>query len=205
VLIESNLGPLAFIAPREGYSDTVVTFPLLDGNVLNTNWFKNISFPLFLYNCLQLLGNARESLSGEIHLPGQNVVLRVEAPKNTINVVGPDGKVAESLTRSPQGTYVFSKADRTGIYHAKWEPSGLYPFVVNQFDPRESDLAPRGLVPDGVPPDKADAYKIKIGYNPVAGTRVLRPSRQDWWKPLAFAALVVLVVEWYVYNRRVYI
>jgi hypothetical protein len=205
VLMESNLGPLAFIAPREGYSDTVVTFPLMDGDKFNTTWFKNISFPLFLFNGLQLLGNSRESVADEVHLPGQNVVLRLEAPGGKVRIIGPDGREVETLSRSPQGTYVFGKTDKTGIYHARWEPSGLLPFVVNQFDFRESDIAPRGLVPDGTPPEKADAYKIKIGYSPVAGTKVSRPSRKDWWMPFAVAALVVLLVEWYIYNRRVYV
>src|SRR5262249_47820184 len=163
-------GPLAFVAPREGYSDTVVAFPLLDGDSFNTTWFKNISFPLFLFNSLQVLGNARESVGDEVHLPGQNVVLRLESPDNQIKVTDPDGKALETLSRSPQGTYVVSKADRTGIYHARWGGKGLLPFVVNQFDTRESDIAPRGLVPEGVPEDKADAYRIKIGYNAVAGT-----------------------------------
>jgi hypothetical protein len=205
VLIESNLGPLAFVAPREGYSDTVVTFPLLDGDSFNTTWFKNISFPLFLFNSLQVLGNARESVGDEVHLPGQNVVLRIGSPDNQVKVSRPDGKALDTLGRSPQGTYVFSKADRTGIYHARWGKNELMPFVVNQFDTRESDIAPRGLVPEGVPDDKADAYKIKIGYNPVAGTKAVRPSRKDWWKPLAAMALAVLLIEWYIYNRRVYI
>jgi len=205
VLIESNLGPIAFIAPREGYSDTVVAFPLLDGAEFNTTWFKNISFPLFLFNSLQVLGNSRETSGDEVHLPGQNVVLRLEAPGGSVKVAGPDGVVIDTITRSPQGTYVFGKADRTGVYHTRWEPSGLLPFAVNAFDFRESDIAPRGLVPEGTPPEKADAYKIKIGYNPVKGTRASRPSRKDWWVPFAAAALVVLLVEWYVYNRRVYV
>ena len=69
-------------------------------------------------------------------------------------------------------------------------PTGRWPFAVNQFDLRESDLAPRGLVPEGTPPDQADAYKIKIGYNPVAGTRrTIQAAREDWWKPLAVVAL----------------
>src|SRR5262249_4602609 len=70
VLIESNLGPIAFVAPREGYSDAVVTFPLMDGDKFNTSWFTKISFPLFLFNSLQLLGNARESVGEDVHLPG---------------------------------------------------------------------------------------------------------------------------------------
>src|SRR5262249_50179917 len=40
-LIESNKGPLAFVAPREGYSDTVVTFALMEGENFNTNWYRN--------------------------------------------------------------------------------------------------------------------------------------------------------------------
>ncbi len=58
VLIESDKGPLAFVAPREGFSDTIITFALMDGDKFNTNWYRNISFPLFLLNSLQVLGNA---------------------------------------------------------------------------------------------------------------------------------------------------
>ncbi len=203
-LIESNHGALAFVAPREGFSDTVVAFPLMDGEKFNTNWYRNISFPLFLFNSLQVLGNARESSGDEVHLPGQPVVIRAEVSKGTVKVTGPDGKV-QALTRTPQGSYIDSNVDLTGFYHARWEPDGLLAFAVNQFDARESDLAPRGVVPDGVPASQADAYKIKIGYNPVVGTQRTRPSRKDWWKPLALLSLGVVLIEWYIYNRRIYI
>jgi len=204
-LIESNVGPLAFVAPREGFSDTVVAFALMDGEKFNTTWFKNISFPLFLFNSIQVLGNTRETASDEVHLPGQNVPLRIDANVEKVQVTGPDGKSIESVTRSPQGTYVFGKAEKTGIYHARWEPSGLLPFVVNQFDFRESDIAPRGLVPEGTPSDKVDSYKIKIGYSPVTGVKQLRSSPKDWWSVFAVVALGLLLVEWYIYNRRVYV
>ncbi|MBV8230428.1 MAG: hypothetical protein JO329_10635, partial [Planctomycetaceae bacterium] len=59
--------------------------------------------------------------------------------------------------------------------------------------------------PEGVPESQADAYKIKIGYNPVAGSRNTRPVRQEWWWRLALVALVVVLIEWYIYNKRVYI
>jgi hypothetical protein len=204
ILIESNRGPLAFVAPREGFSDTVVSFGLMDGDKFNTNWFKNISFPLFLFNAIQVLGNARESVGDEVHLPGQPVTIRAETPKGRVVVTDPAGR-DDALSRTPQGTFVDNQTDRTGLYHARWEPDGLLAFAVNQFDARESDLAPRGLVPEGVSAAQADAYKIKIGYNPVAGTGHTRPERKDWWKPLAALALGVLLIEWYIYNRRVYI
>jgi hypothetical protein len=154
-----------------------------------------------------VLGNARESSGDELHSPGQPVVLRAESASGRIEVTSADGKRVERLSRSPQGTYVDNQVETTGIYHARWEPDGLLSFAVNEFDDRESNLATRGLVPDGVAPDSeaAEAYKIKIGYSPIAGTRNVRPVRNDWWKPLAILALGVLLAEWYVYNRRVYI
>ena len=204
-LIEGDTGPLAFIAPRGGYADAVVGFALLDGSTFNTDWVTKYSFPLFLFNALQSLGNARESASEEVFAPGQAVPLRVDGTPATLTVTPPTGPASKPLARSAQGTYNYAGANATGIYRAEWQPTGRRAFAVNEFDARESDLAPRGLVPDGVPPDKADSYKIKIGYNPVTGSRRTVQAPQDWWKPLACLALGVVCLEWYIYNRRVYL
>jgi Aerotolerance regulator N-terminal/von Willebrand factor type A domain len=204
-LIDGNQGPLAFIIPREGYTDTVVTFGLMDGSTPNTTWFRYISFPLFILNGIQALGNVREGAGDEVAEPGRPVVLHTETTGRSITVSSPDGRPAETLSRSPQGAFVFNQADKTGIYRAQWEPKGLLPFAVNLFDARESDLAPRGLVPDGAPESMAEAYKIKIGYNPVTGKQSPTSLWKDIWWWLALGALGILLVEWYVYNRRVFI
>ena len=205
VLFEGDSGPLAFVAPRNGFSDAVVAFSLVEGSTFNTDWVTKYSFPLFLFNALQALGNARESAGEEVHIPGQPVVLRAENAPSTMTISDPKGKASSPISRSAQGTFLYNEANATGIYHAKWPPAGVQAFAVNQFDLRESDLAPRGLVPEGTPTDQADAYKIKIGYNPVAGTRRTIQAPHDWWKPLALIALGVVCLEWYIYNRRVYI
>jgi hypothetical protein len=205
-LIESDQGLLGFVSPREGYSDAVITFGLLDERKnFNTNWYNKYSFPLFLFNCLQSLGNARASVGEEVHLPGQAVVIRAESLTDKIVVESAAGKTKETLARTPQGTFVYNQAETTGLYHAKWGEEGRQAFAVNLFDARESDLAPRGLVPDGVPPTQADAYKIKIGFTPVTGLRRTVPARHDWWRQIAIGALAVVLLEWYIYNRRVYV
>src|SRR6185437_2736002 len=133
------------------YSDAVVAFALMDGDNFNTNWYRNISFPLFLFNAIQVLGNARESVGDEIHLPGQPVILRADTPTETIKVTAADGRTTQTLKRTPQGMFVDHDTGRVGLYHARWEPDGLLPLAVNLFDARESDITPRGLVPEGVP------------------------------------------------------
>ncbi len=207
VLFEGDSGPLAFVAPRNGFSDAVVCFPLVEGRTFNTDWVTKYSFPLFLFNTRQALGNARESAGEEVHGPGQPVILRAESAPATMTITDPKGKAAATVSRTAQGTFLFNEANATGIYHAKWPPQGVQAFAVNPFDLRESDLAPRGLVPDGIDPDStaAEPYKIKIGYNPVAGTRRSIQAPHDWWKPIAVLALIVVCLEWYIYNRRVYI
>jgi von Willebrand factor type A domain/Aerotolerance regulator N-terminal len=204
-LIESNLGPLAFVVPREGFTDAVVGFPLLDGTNPNTTWFRYISFPLFLFNCVEALGNVR-SAEGELAAsPGKPVPLRAETAEKSIQVTSADGSKTETVERTPQGTFVYNQAETTGLYAARWGKDSVLPFAVNLFDFRESDLAPRGLVPAGAPESLAESYKIKIGYNPVAGVQGLPETKLDWWKHLAVAGLAVLLIEWYIYNKRVYI
>jgi hypothetical protein len=204
-LIDCNQGSLAFVAPREGYSDTIVTFPLFNGTTPNTTWFRYISFPLFMFNSIQTLGNVREGAGEEIAQPGHPIVLRAETTAASIKVTSAAGGDVETLARSPQGTFVYSKANKTGVYVAQWEPKGLLPFAVNLFDARESDLAPRGLVPDGTPGSLAESYKIKIGHNPVTGSQKAATIRKDVWWIFALLVLGVLLLEWYIYNRRVYI
>jgi hypothetical protein len=204
-LIDSSAGSLAFIVPREGYTDTVVTFPLIDGINPNTTWFRFISFPLFILNALQALGNMREGAGEEIAEPGEPISLHPETPGKTITVAPLGGGTAETVTRSPQGSFVFNRADKTGVYVAQWENNGRLPFAVNLFDVRESDLAPRGIVPDGAPANLAESYKIKIGYSAVTGTQKPPVVRKDIWWYFALLVLGVLLAEWYVYNRRVFI
>ena len=203
-LIESNAGPLAFVTPREGFSDTVISFPLLDGQGVNTDWVRKFSFPLFVFNALQVIGNARDSAGEEVHAPAQPVLLRPETINDTVKVTNPDGTGSE-LKRAPQGGFVYNDANATGLYHVNWTPQGTMTFAVNEFDSRESDLAPRGLVPEGTPASEADKYRIKIGFNPVNSARAVTEAPRDWWKPIALLALGVVLVEWYIYNRRVYI
>ena len=204
-LIDSDGGSLAFVAPRGGFTDAVIGFSLLDGSKFNTNWQLKSSFPLFLYNVVRTLGNARESSGDELHLPDMPVVLRADSTATSIDVIGPDGRKAEALKRSSQGTFVFNGAHRTGLYLARWGQDESMTFAVNLFDPRESDLAPRGLVPKGLSEAQQEQYKIKIGFNAVAGTRKPQPSVKDYWWALAVAMLGVVLLEWYIYNRRVYV
>ncbi len=203
-LIEGNSGPLAFAMPRAGFTDVVIGFRLMDGKNFNSDWQVRTSYPLFLLNVIRNLGNPRESSGDEIQRPGDTIPLRVDAHVETLQLTGPSGQT-ERLARGAQGTFLVNSARQIGLYRASWPPDREQVFALNLFDARESDIAPRGLAPEGIPPDQADDYLIKIGNTAVKGVAQAQPALKQWWKPLAIAVLGVLLLEWYIYNRRVYV
>ncbi len=204
-LIESNQGTLGFVAPREGFSDAVVGFAIYNQeDKLNTTWQTLYSYPIFLFNSLRFLGNVQDDLGEELKQPGVPVVLRSDPTVDQIEVKGPDGRTSK-LDRSNQGTFVFNGAAEPGLYRVSWDDTVQTAFAVNLFDSRESNIAPRGIAPEGLSETEASSRAINIGFVELEGQRQSKPARLDRWWWFALAALGILILEWYIYNRRVYI
>jgi hypothetical protein len=192
-LIESHDGVLFAIAPREGFEDAVLGFELVRQNALGTNWPVRFSFPVFVLNTLRYLGGGQEALAAGSVRPGQTVSLLSTKPVDRLSIHTPADRVVE-VPRGKLNTFSFSGTDDLGVY-AVWEgrESSQQRFAVNLFDSAESDIKPR--------PENS----IRIGYVEVKGKTHWEVARRESWKILLLAALVVLLFEWYIYNRRVYL
>jgi hypothetical protein len=206
LLIDSTAGPLAAIAPRDAYQDAVVGFELVghaaDGSTtVNTNWPRRLSFPTFCLNVLEYLGgNSQESQLGSTR-PGRPVELRVPGNMAEITVVDPSGK--QFAVRRRGDVFQFQDTNRLGIYEVRTGDKVVERFAVNLFDPQESDVRVRsGKIENGTTIAPAD---IQIGNVEVAATLGRTPSRFEAWKAVLACALFVLMLEWYIYNRRVYL
>lgn len=195
-LIDSDLGSIYVVGPRGGYEDAVVSFDIYsqgkDGTVVNTNWPIRRSFPVFIMNAVKYLGGVRSSLASPNIKPGSATILRSDVPVKSLLVESPRGDVVEVM-REATGNYMFTRVDELGVYKVR-EGSGQkvkQQFAANLFDSRESDLVP--------------AEKLEIGHEEVKATTSRGVARQELWKWLLVLAIVVLVFEWYIYNRRVYL
>jgi hypothetical protein len=206
-LVDGDQGPLAIAIPREGFVDVAFGFALMRDRDFNTDWPLKRSFPVFVYNALRVLGRARTQNDDASTAPGAGVVLRPETDANSLSIFNAQGRKIETANRNTQGSFVATQARRTGIYQARWsdKPDDRIAFAVNLFDARESDISPRGQVPLGVTGDAADAYKIKIGHTPVDAKKFDAPAEQEWWWALTLSALSIVLVEWFVYNKRVFV
>ena len=197
VLVEADIGAIYAVGPRAGYEDAVIGFDIIShtaegARLANTDWTIRRSFPVFVMNAVKYLGGVRSSLASPNIRPGSPAVLRTITPVTKAIVQTPRGDRHE-VPREVQNTFVFGRTDDLGVYDVR-EGSGqkvAQQFAVNLFDPRESDLTPR--------------EKLEIGNEEVRAVQGRQSARQELWKWLLLAAIGVLIFEWYVYNRRVYL
>lgn len=188
-----NLVLLAAI-PRQAFTDLVMTFPILtnDGK-WNTNWPLKVSFPLFMRNVVMYLGNVRDAGTEDAIKPGQVKPLRLGGI-GELRVTKPDGETIK-LERGSRPDFIVTNTDKLGVYVVRWtDPASRNEqtrrFAVNLFDPLESDLSVM--------------KEIKIG-NATIQADAPRKQPRDLWKFPVLLGLLVLVLEWWVYNRRVQI
>jgi hypothetical protein len=182
--------PILFTLPRASFVDLVMTFPLFDDKGdLATNWPLQPSFPLFLRNVLFVLGNVAEADRERTVQPGEPMVLRPEADVKSLTVTPPEGK-AEKLQRGQRPEFIYSATQQLGTYTVTRDDGLVRSFAVNLLDPNESNIEPRQV--------------LKIGSDDVeAGAQRRQP--RELWRWIALGALVLLMVEWYVYNKRVFV
>jgi hypothetical protein len=197
VLLDFAEGPLYAVGPRAGFEDAVLGFSIYSQNKegqteVNTDWPRRRSFPVFVMNAVRYLGGVKSGANAPTTRPGQPVTLRAEVPVPNLLVQSPRGDGFE-VPRETQNTYVFGKSDDIGVYDVR-EGTGKkvgQKFVVNLFDEQESDLFP--------------AYKLDIQHEEVKATVSKQNARQEIWKWLLLGAIGLLIFEWYIYNRRVYL
>ncbi len=191
-LLETNQNvPVLFTMGRGSFTDLVMTFPLVsEGGDLITNWPLQPSFPLFFRNVLYYLGNVDDAARTTSVQPGETVLLRPEAGVQTLRVTAPDDQTVE-LQRGKRPDFAYSATDRVGVYAVKrpgQAAEGQRNFAVNLLDANESNIEPRD--------------EIWIGTERFV-TGADRPQPRDLWKWILVLAVVLLMVEWYIYNKRV--
>ncbi len=196
VLIDTVVGPVMAIAPRGQFEDTVTGFTIInevegaDGKTqryIGTNWMTRPSFPVFVLNLFDYLGGARDLAEAGNLRPGKAIALEAPKSKARLRVRTPAGKTTTVQT-DELGKTDFTQTDELGVYKVQSGNETLRQFTVNLFDGRESDIRPRDFT---------------IGNVDVERQQTWEATRCEGWKWILLIGLGVLLLEWYVYNRRV--
>ena len=197
VLIDTDLGAIAVVAPREGYEDVVLGFGLLyeenGERYANTDWPRRLSFPLFFRNALHYLGNVERRNELLSIQPGTAISFSAERLGERREVTSPTG-LPVPLKQVDQASYSCLSTDETGVYAIRGgTETAARPlrFAVNLFDETESDL--------GIKP------AFETTWREVKAQRGFETTRRELWPWIVVLAVVVLLAEWYVYNQRVFV
>jgi hypothetical protein len=195
VLVDGHAGPLFAVAPRGAFEDAVLAAEMVGVDAsgeryANTDWPLRLSFPVFVLNAIRYFGGSGSAAASDSVQPGDTVTLRSAESAPTLKVRTPADQ-AISLSRETSDTFSFSGTDALGVYQVEEPNQPLRRFAVNLCDPAESDIAVRN--------------DLQIGFVEVKGEVTWEGARRELWKILLVVALGVLCVEWYIYNRRVYL
>lgn len=197
VVVRSTYGPLVIDA-REGDRHALVTaFNLLD-LPLEGAWTFDPSFPIFLSNVIRYLAGSSAEVRKDLLLPTGGVA-ELSYPKEAAKakLQHESGAPASELKIVPGDESLrVPNLDRRGVYTVGFldeggKEVGQTRFAVNLVSPAESAVLP--------------AADIVLENKRVSGTAEATESNRDVWKYIVAAALLFVMVEWWVYNRRVYL
>ncbi len=191
-LVGADVGAVLAIAPRDGYQDLVLGFEVVStgesGELqINTNWYAERSWPVFVLNTLKVLAGAEERSAAKSYQPGQNVRIRVETDAKSLTIARDDQRVM-SVSIDSTGTTEFSQTETPGNYLVRADDKLADLFTINLFDQRESTIAA--------------VEEIQLGYQTVTATTSLAQTRREYWRWLLVVMLGILVTEWWIYAKR---
>jgi hypothetical protein len=186
-LIESDKGWVMWTMPRGVYTDLVMSTPLVDGGgEWRTDWPLKPSFPLFVMNTVRWLGGV-EVGRDTLMRTGEAIVTRVPDGVELAKARWPSGREQE-IRVGTGGRVEWLDTTEVGFYRLT-SGEEEQAFGVNLYDEVESDIAP--------------AEEIQVGTQATNDTSSEQSRLREIWKWLAVAGLLVLLTEWYIYNRRV--
>ncbi len=197
-IASADNGPMIVETASADVRALVVPFDVAD-----SDWPFKPSFVLFLASSISYLGEDGLGGAARTLSPGRELSDRIPIGATNVTLKGPDGKT-QSLTPASDGRIVFGPIEQTGVYDVTWDgPAGpidlvgtskrvLRTYAANMLDPNESDIGA--------------AEEIALATTVVAADR-RQSSEADkkLWPWFILAALGIIMFEWFVYNRKVYL
>jgi len=176
---------------RQGKSQNLhIAFDLLE-----SNWPLRESFPIFIYNVMQFLAAGADLGVRESFAPGATPRLprvalqRISDPApTTLQLIGPGTRVSVEIPSTADAA--LPALDFTGLYQTSPLVPGVERIAVNLLDENESNTWPLTKSPGNV--------------GGVVASGESRSRVEWWWWIIAVGGIPLLMIEWYVYTRRVH-
>lgn len=199
VLAQSTAGPIMFEVAGAGSRALVVPV-----DVRRSTWGFDVSFVVFLSAAIDYLrvdSGIGTTAVGSFR-PGDVISDRLPEGATGVTFRDPLG-VEAPVQIGVDGQIAFGPVRRVGVYAVEWTgqagPLDLEldngrarrRFAVNLTDAAESDIAA--------------AEQIELATGVVQASAQRTETRRSYWPWLIIAALGLVMLEWFIYNKRVYV
>jgi hypothetical protein len=184
-LIRADGGPLLLAGEIDGRQVAILTF-----DIHNSDLPLQITWPILMSNLLEWF-TPRAILSETASLQvGQSLAFRPPFESTAARFTLPDA--AQRDIPIERDTVVFADTAAPGVYQIDLlngvQTLQSETFVVNLFSPSESDIAPR--------------QSIRLSGEVISAAARDEVGQQEFWPWAALLALLVLLIEWIAYWRR---
>lgn len=191
-LIQGTNGPVLSLLNRGRNQYLLSAFSFFDQTRerLNTDWVYRADSVAFMYDALRFLAGSTTVGQHPRVLPGESFSVPVLPKFKNVNVTRPDGS-SENIPVGAMNMATYARTDRTGIYTIATGIPGEEARAVSLLNDHESFIAPNA------------AFRMAAGdVTQIGGSEL---ARKPLWPYFLMALGGILLIEWMVYNKRVYV
>jgi hypothetical protein len=191
VLIDGTNCPLMILHRQDRAFHLVIPFDLIE-----SNWPRSPTFPVFLYQALQFMALGADIDIRPSYDPGTTIRIpradlqKIQPVPKSVTLDGPMGKM--NVEVPPSGDFVLPALDKVGLYTTDPPIPQFEKIAVNLLDDTSSNLLPATTAPGAAGVE-------------AAATTAGKSRMELWWWFVAVGALPLLMIEWWVYTRRVHL
>lgn len=200
VLAETDKGPAIFELSRAQTRAIIVPF-----DIAESTWPLDVSFVVFVGAGVNYVGQEGGVFgsSGDGLQPGSVLTDRLPIGASSVRLEAPGDSSRADLQPANDGRIAYGPIRKAGLYQASWiGPAGagdateggrvIRTYAANLLDPQESDIAAAPLLTlsgDQILAKNADEAEATIRL----------------WPWAILLALAILMLEWFIYNRKVHV
>lgn len=197
VLAEADTGPAILELSSARTRAIVVPF-----DPLKSTWPFSPGYPMFIATSVTYLADDGAAGVGDVIAPGDTLSERLPLDASNVALVLPD-RHRVALEPSPDGTVTYEPIEQTGIYTIEWTGAAASSDAVIDGRVRRY-IASNLLNPDESTIAAEEA--LALPHDLIAGNQPQNTLLQrKLWPWLLLAALAVVMFEWFIYNRKVYV
>ncbi len=156
----------------------------------NGDWVASADFVVLTQNMIGYLASNLAMQSERSLRPGEPVSLQVRGDTDTATISRPDNEVDSIPTGSYQSIH-YARTRQVGVYRVTPGVEGRDVFAINLFSEAESNVSP--------------VAEITLGATLVESQAGAAAINKPAWIYFLLGVLLFLLVEWVVYNYRVFV